>query len=294
MEKKGSEWENRVSGIEQSWEKVRISNDFMFGKVMGSHPGLCQKLLQRILPELDIAHIELVETQKSIDNDIDARSVRLDVYVRDESKRVYSVEMQMADTKELPRRSRYYQAMIDLSLLDKGMTYRNLNDSYIIFICPFDLYGTGRHRYTFDGRCKDNADIRIGDGATRIFLNTKGTQNDVSSSLRAFLDYVDGKLCEDPFVQELEEAVSEARRNREWRHEYMTLMLRDQDNIEKGREEGREEGRAAGREEERKEGIRILVESLKNLGIPAGQIYETVKVKYSLTEEELKKLCPEA
>ena len=107
------------------------------------------------------------------------------------------------------------------------------------------------------------------------------------------LAYVDGKLCEDPFVQELEEAVSEARRNREWRHEYMTLMLRDQDNIEKGREEGREEGRKegheAGREEERKEGIRILVESLKNLGIPAGQIYETVKVKYSLTEEELKK-----
>ena len=87
------------------------------------------------------------------------------------------------------------------------------------------------------------------------------------------LAYVDGKLCEDPFVQELEEAVSEVRRNREWRHEYMTLMLRDQDNIEKGREEG----------------IRILVESLKNLGIPAGQIYETVKVKYSLTEEELKK-----
>ena len=99
------------------------------------------------------------------------------------------------------------------------------------------------------------------------------------------LAYVDGKLCEDPFVQELEEAVSEARRNREWRHEYMTLMLRDQDNIEKGREEGYE----AGREEERKEGIRILAESLKNLGIPAGQIYETVKVKYSLTEEELKK-----
>ena len=91
------------------------------------------------------------------------------------------------------------------------------------------------------------------------------------------LAYVDGKLCEDPFVQELEEAVSEVRRNREWRHEYMTLMLRDQDNIEKGREE------------ERKEGIRILVESLKNLRIPDDQIYETVRVKYSLTEEELKK-----
>lgn len=103
------------------------------------------------------------------------------------------------------------------------------------------------------------------------------------------MDYVDGKLCEDMFVQELEEVVSEARRNREWRHEYMMLMLRDQDNIERGREEGRKEGRKEGREEERKEGIRILVGTLKDLKIPMNQIYETLKAEYSLTEEELKK-----
>ena len=276
MQIRESEEGNRVSGIEQSWEEIRISNDFMFGKVMGSHPGLCQKLLQRILPELDIAHIELVETQKSISNDIDARSVRLDVYLRDDSRRVYSVEMQMTDTKELPRRSRYYQAMIDISLLDKGVNYRHLNDSYIIFICPFDLYGKGRHQYTFEGDCKEDADIRIGDGAVRIFLNTKGTQNDVSSSLRAFLDYVDGRLCEDPFVQELEEAVSEARRNREWRHEYMTLMVRDQDNIEKGREEGLQQG------------IIALVSTLKDLDVKDEIILRKLREKFELTLEQAK------
>ena len=109
-------------GMEQRWEQIRISNDFLFGKVMRSRPGLCRKLLQRILPELDIAHIEVIETQKTIDEDRDARSVRLDVYVRDETDRVYSIEMQMADTKELRRRSRYYQGMIDLQLLEKGLS----------------------------------------------------------------------------------------------------------------------------------------------------------------------------
>ena len=49
----------------------------------------------------------------------------------------------------------------------------------------------------------------MGDGAARIFLNTKGTMEDVSASLRAFLDYVDGRLSDDSFVQELEEAVVE-------------------------------------------------------------------------------------
>ena len=46
---------------------------------------------------------------------------------------------------------------------------------------------------------------------------------------------------DDPFIQELEAAVADARKDREWRHEYMTLQLRDQENREIGREEGRVE-----------------------------------------------------
>ena len=276
-------WKQNPEELELSWETIGISNDFLFGKLMREHPGLCQKLLQRILPELEIDHIEVMETQKSIDEDIDARSVRLDAYVKDDSERVYSIEMQMTDTKELPKRSRYYSAMIDLQLLDKGMRYRCLNDSYIIFICPFDLYGKGRHMYTFDGRCKEDPELTIEDGATRIFLNTKGTMEDVSASLRAFLDYVDGRLSDDSFVQELEEAVDEAKKNREWRHEFMTLMLRDQENIEKGIELGRTEGRA----EERQEGIRLMVSALRDFGIPKEEIRKKIQEKYQLTEQEL-------
>ncbi len=274
---------DHADGMEQLWEQIGISNDFLFGKVMRSRPGLCRKLLQRILPELDIARIEVIETQKTIDEDRDARSVRLDVYVRDETDRVYSIEMQMADTRELPRRSRYYQGMIDLQLLEKGLTYRYLNDTYIIFICPFDLYETGRHRYTFAGTCAEDPEVTIQDGTVRIFLNAKGTMNDVSSSLKAFLDYVAGTVTEDPFVQELEEAVTEARKNRKWRHEYMTLLIRDQDNLEKGREEGLK----LGREEGLKEGLRRMIEALKECGIPQEEIRKKVQEKYQLTEEEL-------
>ncbi len=39
--------------------------------------------------------------------DMDARSVRLDVYVKDEKEVVYDIEMQVSHTKELPKRSRY-------------------------------------------------------------------------------------------------------------------------------------------------------------------------------------------
>ena len=90
-----------------TWEELSISNDFLFGKVM-QNPELCKELLQRILPDLNIERIEYPELQKSINMDMDARSVRLDMYVKDEKEVVYDIEMQVSHTKELPKRSRYY------------------------------------------------------------------------------------------------------------------------------------------------------------------------------------------
>ena len=228
--------------FEAVWESLGIANDFLFGKVM-QDAELCRELLRRILPELDIDHIEYSETQKSILSDAEAKSVRLDVYVKDGKNSVYDIEMQAADTKELPKRSRYYQSMIDLQMIDKGQPYKKLNRSYVIFICPFDLFGRGRHIYTFENTCKEDHSILLGDETVKIFLNADSGMSDVSPELKAFLDYVSGKKPEDIFIQRLEEAVKEAKRNRKWRHEYMTLAMRDQENLERGIEQGIEQGK---------------------------------------------------
>lgn len=252
------------------WGKLGISNDFLFGKIM-RNPEICRELLQRILPELDIDRIEYQETQKSIQPDVDARSVRLDVYVKDDKQKVYDIEMQVADTKELPKRSRYYQSMIDLQLIDKGQSYKKLNQSYIIFICPFDLYGKGRHIYTFENTCKEDASICLKDGTTKIFLNSKGEMDDISRELKAFLDYTGGKKPNDAFVKKLEEAVEKAKRNREWRHEYMTLLMRDQENLEKGMEKGKIYGAIA---------------AYRELGLSEDTIIKKLKEKFQLSEKE--------
>ncbi len=105
----------------------------------------------------------------------------MDVYVMDNREIVYDIEMQIRDTKELPKRSRYYQGMMDLQIIDKGEYYKKLNKSYIIFICLFDVYGKGRHRYTFENMCKEDKSISMGDDTAKIFLNAKGTMNDIST-----------------------------------------------------------------------------------------------------------------
>ncbi len=223
-----------------SWESLGICNDFLFGKIM-QDPELCKELLQRILPDLEIDHIEYPELQKAIKPDADAKSVRLDVYVRDDKNTTYDIEMQVVNTGELPKRTRFYQAMLDLQMIDKGQSYRRLKPSYVIFICPFDMFAKGRHMYTFENICKEDHNITLGDETTKIFLNADSSMEDVSSELRVFLDYVAGRKSEDDFIKKLEAAVKEARKNREWRHEYMTLLMRDQENIEKGKREGEEQ-----------------------------------------------------
>ena len=56
--------------IKTTWEEIGLSNDFLFGKVM-QNPVLCKKLLERILPDLQIERIEYPELQKPIRPDVD-------------------------------------------------------------------------------------------------------------------------------------------------------------------------------------------------------------------------------
>ena len=273
--------------IKTTWEEIGLSNDFLFGKVM-QNPVLCKKLLERILPDLQIERIEYPELQKPIRPDVDARSVRLDVYVKDDKDTVYDIEMQTVDTGELPKRSRYYQGMMDLQLIDRGETYKKLNRSFVIFICLKDIFGKGRHIYTFENICKEDKTLHLEDGTAKIFLNADSQMDDVSEELKAFLNYVAGKETTDAYVEELEEAVNEAKKNREWRHEYMTLLMRDQENQEIGEKRGFERGREQGIKQGREQGIKQ--------GREQGKVQERQKiilkmVKQGFSNEQIIMLC---
>lgn len=268
--------------FKMGWCTIKISNDFLFGKVM-QDPELCKELLQRILPELDIDHVEYPELQKTINEDLDAKGVRLDVYVNDEKGTVYDIEMQAVTSRYLPRRTRYYQSMIDLQLVDKGQDYDTLNDSYIIFICLSDLFGKGRYMYTFENTCKEDSEVLLNDGAKKIFLNADGKNGATSEALKAFLDYVAGKPSEDKFVRKLDDAVEKAKKNREWRHEYMTLLMRDRENQKIGKEIGKKIGKIFG-----------AISVYRDLGLSDEEIIAKLHAKFDLTEEQARAYLKEA
>lgn len=221
----------------QDYGELGFTNDFMFAKVMRNQR-LCKQLLEVIL-DVRIERIDYLEEQKTIDHSVDARSVRLDVYIKDDKHTVYNVEMQTTNPRNLPKRSRYYQGMIDLNLIQKGEDFNKLNKSYVIFICTEDIFGKGRHIYTFENLCVQDTTLHLNDETTKVFLNPVSDMDDVDEELKNFLLYVASGKPVDNFTRELEREVEDARKNKGWEEEYMTLRMIEREKYNEGLSQGK-------------------------------------------------------
>lgn len=212
-------------------DALTITDDFIFGVVMRD-PKKCKPLLEMILG-VTINKIEYLEPQKSIAERYESKSIRLDVYVADDAGTVYDVEIQTESKKSLPKRTRYYQGMIDLHILEKGEDYASLKKSFVIFICTYDPFGKGRRVYTFENRCIEDTSIALGDEAKKIILNVKGTVGEVNEELGNVLSYMDGSAPNSEYTRALDKAVEEIRSDEKWRREYMVLneMIRSRERL---------------------------------------------------------------
>lgn len=268
---------------EQLWENLKISNDFMFAKVM-RNPELCKGMLERLL-DIRIDHIEYPEEQKVIDIARDSKSIRLDVYLSDEKGTIYNVEIQASQNRNLPKRTRYYSGMIDLNAIEKGVDYSELPQNFVIFICTFDAFGRNLWRYTFENICKEEPGISLNDGTCKIFFNTKGTKGNISQETKNILKFIEDNTTEDDFTEKLAQEVKRVKENKEWQVEYMTLLMREREKYK----EGVADGMAAGRAEGRAEGeIKGAVETYKELGLsfPETVSYIAKKFGFALQEAE--------
>ena len=214
-------------------ETLKITDDFMFGAVM-SNPKLCKPLLEMVLG-VRIRKIEYPELQKTIDKRYGSKSVRLDVYVEDDEGTVYNVEIQATNKKHLPKRTRYYQGIIDINILEKGEDYQTLKRSFVIFICTYDPFGRGRYVYTFENRCLEDPSLPLGDETTKIILNTKGTVGEISDDLKSLLHFMDGMDPDSEYTKDLEKAVADVKADEKWRREYMVLNELIRENRRLGR-----------------------------------------------------------
>ena len=237
-------------------EKLNLTNRFLFDETVEdiqTHQDIVSIILQK-----EVQFTAVNQTEKEIRNTPDKRSIRLDVFAKDEDDIVYNTEMQERRKDDLLKRSRYYQGLMDATLLDAGIPdYNKLNNTYFIMIMPFDLFGKGKYQYTCETVCRETGEV-LRDGAVKIFLNTYGTNPDeVPEELVEFLNYVNNSTDEQAAaskseaVRRIHNRVRKVRSDKEVGVKYM----QDWEAKYYDRQEARQEGRAEGLAEGRAEGL---------------------------------------
>jgi len=256
----------------KKFEDLTLQDDFMFCKVM-QNTDLCKRLIEMILSDT-IGQISYISVQHNINAYEQAKSVRFDVLVQTENGKFYDVEMQVSNEKNIPKRMRFYQAAIDISFLDKGNFYNNLNDSFIIFICTFDAIGKNKPVYTFENICLEDKNISLQDGTKKIIINADAFNNTKNKALKGFLEYLKTGKTKNEFTRRIEEMIQTIKQNEQARQEYRLMSTFEMDARYKGFTEGTYNNK--------KETAKIL----KQLGDSIQKIMQVT----GLPEEEIEKL----
>ena len=220
-----------MQDLATKFANMTIQSDFILKKVM-SRKRICKHLLEELL-QIEIADINYIEAEKTLEPEYTSRGIRLDIIVADDKKTHYNLEMQVKNKKNpqtkafvLPKRSRYYQALLDFDLLQAGQPYDLLPPTFIIFICIFDFFENGNYVYTFKKRCLEDLELELPDKATTMILNTKGTHGEISKDLKSFYDYVNNHIVTTDFTKQIDNEISYLKLDTKVRRQYMLMEAR--------------------------------------------------------------------
>ena len=208
-----------------------------------------------------------VKVEQVVLNRSGKRAIRLDAWATDAKNRQFDMEMQNEISgRELRRRARFYQGLLDTPVLKSGKEtrYRYLPSTVIIFITQEDFFGKDLAKYTFSEWCEEVPYLPLEDGTTKIFLNMASKNGD--PVLVSLLQYMKNTTLDNPDIVvkderivELDRIVSEVKQTEEWEAVKMNILeigiaKGEEIGMAKGEEIGKKRGEEIGKKIGRKEG----------------------------------------
>ena len=257
-------------------------SDDKFFSVMMQQEAFCKQILEIILDK-KFTDLKFNSIQETLQNLPGYKSIRLDAYAEDAEGNRYNIEMQKLHNDNMPKRSRFYQSLLDTSSLPQGKTvkYNDMTKLYVIFITDFDVFDRGLCRYTFTNRCHEIPTLELGDDVTKIFLNLKGVNNNIPSGLQDLLHFIKDTrsdfMSQDSRMQTLVNLVKTLKGSEKVRTDTMNMNWV----IEEAKEEAKEEG------------IKALINSLQRAGMDSNFILQQLQEEYNLTLEQAKSYMSE-
>ena len=233
-------------------KELNLLDDFLFGSMV-TYPGIGEEFsreLLRIIFQKDFGKLIVVPQKVYYGSDTDKHGTRLDVYLEEDvsglpylsTTTIYDVEPDQNDDTEsifaLPRRVRFYHAKIDGRSLKSGESYRVLKNVIIIMIMPYDPFQLDRMVYTIQNRCIEEPDMPYDDGATTLFLYTKGTKGNPSMELQQLLHYMEhtqDSYATNEDLKKIQQMVDIVKQDEEVSLEYMKIFEREEMLINQGR-----------------------------------------------------------
>ena len=198
--------------------EMNLLDDFLFGSVV-SYPEIGERFVRSLLKTIfgrEFKHLSVTAQKVFYGADTKLHGARLDVYMEPDARAdveervtVYDIEPDRkgspADIRALPRRVRFYHGKIAARSLNSGADYDTLKDVIIIMIMPYDPFGLDRMVYTIKSKCVEVPEMEYEDGASTLFLYTRGTVGIPSEAVRQLLHYMEDTTYENAVNKELRE-----------------------------------------------------------------------------------------
>ncbi len=198
--------------------EMNLLDDFLFGSVV-TYPEIGERFVKILLKTIfgrEFKRLSVTAQKVFYGADTNRHGARLDVYLEPEEggefeewAAVYDIEPDQndkaADIRALPRRMRFYHGKIAARNLNSGTDYDKLKDVVVIMIMPYDPFGLNRMVYTVKNKCVEVPEMAYEDGASTLFLYTKGTVGIPNEAVKQLLHYMEDTTYENAVNEELRE-----------------------------------------------------------------------------------------
>lgn len=135
------------------------------------------ELLLRIILGKKVKVISVTGQNEMKNHQVGGRNITLDVDAMDENGEEIDIEVQGNSEGAHVRRARYHSSMVDSRMLKEGQAFRELKDSYVIFIYKHDKFRKGLPLYHVD-RYVVETNEQFRDGSHIIYVNGNYKGND--------------------------------------------------------------------------------------------------------------------
>lgn len=168
--------EEKDNNVMQTREEVNrlidgltLFDDDLMSRVLDKNIAATELILRIILGR-KIKVIRVNGQEEVRNSEVGGRNITLDVYALDENGEEMDIEVQGNSEGAHIRRARYHSSVLDSRMLQEGQRFKELKDSYVIFIYRHDKFRKGLPVYHIDRYVRETGEI-FEDGSHIVYVN---------------------------------------------------------------------------------------------------------------------------